>query len=264
MLRGALNHQNSDVHCIRKPLARSHDMETSREHHFHQIGQLSVCADAQNAHVAHGAGDCGCNHVEHQDDVDESEDEELGHDQHKKKIFLVSPIVPLKDQLEKDKDDESLRRWKEQLLGGIPPDPIGVENVEPKVQVIQFTILCDGRPEIVIPLPLSTNHKTLLFTLKEGCTYKIKFTFLVQHNIVCGLTYIHTVWKNGFRVEKTKTMLGTFGPQVDPYTHILDEENAPSGIFARGNYTTRIQFVDDDGRSHLDIQHTFSIAKDWQ
>jgi len=27
------------------------------------------------------------------------------------------PQVPLKEQLEKDKEDESLRRWKEQLLG---------------------------------------------------------------------------------------------------------------------------------------------------
>ncbi|MCO5552697.1 hypothetical protein L7F22_006214 [Adiantum nelumboides] len=246
-------------------------METdssSREHHFQQGSQRSSCVKALNGHVANNLNDNAvvCNHIEDRDAVvDESEEEEeLGKDQHNEKSFVVSPILPLKDQLEKDKDDESLRRWKEQLLGGVMAIPIEGENLEPKVQVLNFTMVCDGRPEIVVHLPLPSNHKTTLFTIKEGCIYNLKLSFLVQHNIVSGLTYIRTVWKNGFKVEKTQTMLGTFGPQADPYTHILDEEIAPSGIFARGNYTTRIQFVDDDRRSHLDFQHIFSIVKEWQ
>lgn len=181
-----------------------------------------------------------------------------------KKNFLISPNVSLKDQFERDKGDESLRRWKEQLLGSVHDllDPVE-ENIEPKVQVFNFTILADGRPEIVIPLPLSSNQKVHLFSLKEACSYRIKFTFAVRHNIVSGLTYVHTVWKNGLKVENTKTMLGTFAPQSEPHIHTTGEETTPSGIFARGSYTSRIRFEDDDGRRHLDIQHTFSISKEW-
>lgn len=193
----------------------------------------------------------------------ESEEEDFEHEESvENKSFVVSPIVPLKDQLEKDRDDESLRRWKEQLLGSVLLDPLE-ECIEPEVRVLNLSIQSLGRPDIVIALPLQTNLRGHLFTLKEGSTYKIKFTFTVHRNIVSGLTYIHTVWKNGFRVDNTKIMLGTFGPKSDPYTYVTDEETTPSGILARGSYTSRTRFVDDDGRSHLEIQHTFGICKDW-
>ena len=73
------------------------------------------------------------------------------------------------------------------------------EGVEPEVRVLGLSILSNGRPDIVIPLPLPPKSKSHLFTLKEGSAYNIKFTFSVRRNIVSGLTYIHTVWKNGFR-----------------------------------------------------------------
>ncbi|MCI17287.1 rho GDP-dissociation inhibitor 1-like, partial [Trifolium medium] len=37
----------------------------------------------------------------------------------------LGPQFTLKEQLEKDKDDESLRKWKEQLLGGIDMNSVG-------------------------------------------------------------------------------------------------------------------------------------------
>ena len=73
------------------------------------------------------------------------------------------------------------------------------EGVEPEVRVLGLSILSNGRPDIIIPLPLPPKSKSHLFTLKEGSAYNIKFTFTVRRNIVSGLTYIHTVWKNGFR-----------------------------------------------------------------
>ena len=92
-----------------------------------------------------------------------------------------------------------------------------------------------------------------------------------------------------FPVDNTKVMLGTFGPQSEPYTYVMEEEITPSGILARGSYTSRTrvrkhsilissllflfyntlirdcvsQLVDDDGRVHLEINHTFDIRKDW-
>ncbi|CAL1381939.1 unnamed protein product [Linum trigynum] len=37
----------------------------------------------------------------------------------------LGPQYSLKEQLEKDKDDESLRKWKEQLLGSVDFENIG-------------------------------------------------------------------------------------------------------------------------------------------
>ena len=34
-------------------------------------------------------------------------------------------------------------------------------------------------------------------------------------------------------------MLGTYSPQKEPYTHELEEETTPSGLFARGTYSAR-------------------------
>nr|GMD08928.1 rho GDP-dissociation inhibitor 1-like [Ipomoea batatas] len=51
--------------------------------------------------------------------TEEEEDEDTAN-----KIQL-GPQVTLKEQFEKDKDDESLRRWKEQLLGSVDINAVG-------------------------------------------------------------------------------------------------------------------------------------------
>lgn len=40
-------------------------------------------------------------------------------------------------------------------------------------------------------------------------------------------------------VDTTKEMLGTFSPQLEPYTFDAPEETTPSGYFARGSYTAK-------------------------
>jgi Rho GDP-dissociation inhibitor len=34
-------------------------------------------------------------------------------------------------------------------------------------------------------------------------------------------------------------MLGTFSPQLEPYTYLTPEDTTPSGMFARGSYSAR-------------------------
>ncbi|AQK93970.1 Rho GDP-dissociation inhibitor 1 [Zea mays] len=58
--------------------------------------------------------DCGT-------DVEDEEEDEEGN----KRVVVLGPQVPLKEQLELDKDDESLRRWKEQLLGQVDTEQLG-------------------------------------------------------------------------------------------------------------------------------------------
>lgn len=174
----------------------------------------------------------------------------------------LGPQCTLKEQLERDKDDESLRRWKEQLLGSVDFNNVG-ETLEPDVKILSLSILSPGRPDIVLPIPDSGNPKGLWFTLKEGSRYALRFNFQVSKNIVSGLKYSNSVWKTGVKVDSTKEMLGTFSPQPEPYTHEIHEETTPSGIFARGSYSARSKFVDDDNKCYLEINYTFDIRKEW-
>ncbi|KAG6519602.1 hypothetical protein ZIOFF_023098 [Zingiber officinale] len=167
----------------------------------------------------------------------------------------LGPRISLKSEIEKDKDDESLKRWKEQLLG---------KTLEPEVEILSLSIVCSGRPDIVLSVPVPPpNHKRPWFILKEGSHYKLKFTFMVRNNIVSGLKYTNTVRKAGIKVDKAKEMLGTFSPQLEVYTFETSEEIIPSGFFVRGSYSARMKFVDDDGKSHLVINYSFDIRREW-
>ncbi|KAJ0987007.1 hypothetical protein J5N97_005363 [Dioscorea zingiberensis] len=190
-----------------------------------------------------------------------TEEEEEDEEGKSVKGIDLGPQLSLKDQIEKDKDDESLRRWKEQLLGSVDLNSVG-ENLEPEVNIMSLSIQSPGRPDIVLPIPIVPNAKGLWFTLKEGCQYKLKFTFSVSNNIVSGLKYSNTVWKTGVKVDSTKEMLGTFSPQDEPYICEVPEDTTPSGIFARGSYSARTKFVDDDGKCYLELNYTFDIRKE--
>ncbi|KAL5182353.1 Rho GDP-dissociation inhibitor 1 [Glycine soja] len=196
----------------------------------------------------------------------EDEDEDV-----ERRIDL-GPQCTLKEQLEKDKDDESLRRWKEQLLGSVDMTSVGdhldlkqesSQSLEPEVKILSLAIKAAGREDIVLPIPESGNPSGLWFTLKEGSRYSLMFTFQVSHNIVSGLKYTNTVWKTGLKVDSTKEMIGTFSPQAEPYTHEMPEETTPSGLLARGQYSARSKFVDDDNKLYLEINYTFDIRKEW-
>lgn len=192
----------------------------------------------------------------HGDEEDEEDEEKAP------KVIDLGPRVSIKDQLEKDKDDESLRRWKEQLLGSVDLNSVG-ETLEPDVKIMSLSILSPGLPDIFLPLPVEPNAKGVWFTLKEGSPYRLKFTFSVSNNIVSGLRYTNTVWKTGLKVDRAKEMLGTFSPQQEPYTYVTPEDTTPSGMFARGSYSARTKFLDDDRKCYLEINYTFDIRREW-
>ncbi|XP_024977160.1 rho GDP-dissociation inhibitor 1-like isoform X1 [Cynara cardunculus var. scolymus] len=174
----------------------------------------------------------------------------------------LGPKISIKEHLEKDKDDESLRRWKEQLLGSVDVNAVA-EIEEPDVKIISLAIVTADRPDIVLEIPESGNPKGRWFTLKEGSRYNLRFSFKVSNNIVCGLKYTNTVWKTGIKVDSSKQMLGTFSPQAEPYIHVMTEETTPSGMFARGSYSANTKFLDDDNKCYLDLNYTFDIQKEW-
>ncbi|XP_010493686.1 PREDICTED: rho GDP-dissociation inhibitor 1-like [Camelina sativa] len=190
------------------------------------------------------------------DDDDEEEEED-------KKLDL-GPMIALKEQLEKDKDDESLRRWKEQLLGSVDLEEVG-ETPDPVVKILTLTLRSPEREDMVLTIPENgkPTSKGPWFTLKEGAKYSLVFTFRVTNNIVSGLRYSNTIWKTGIKVYSRKEMLGTFSPQAEPYNHVMFEETAPSGLLVRGSYSVKSKFVDDDNKCYLENNYNFDIRKNW-
>ncbi|XP_074369272.1 rho GDP-dissociation inhibitor 1-like isoform X2 [Apium graveolens] len=172
---------------------------------------------------------------------------------------LLGPKMSIRQHLEIDKDDDSLRRWKEQLLGSVE----ATEVQEPDVKILSLAIVTADRRDLVLDIPESGNSNGLWFTLKEGSKYRLRFSIKVSNDIVCGLKYTNTVWKTGVKVDSSKEMMGTFSPQAEPYTHVMPEETTPSGYFARGSYTAKTKFVDDDKNCYLELNYTFDIRKEW-
>ncbi|CAL9094306.1 unnamed protein product, partial [Musa textilis] len=177
------------------------------------------------------------------DDEDDG-DNEVGRDEGEEPGadgFVPSPLILLRDQVEKDKEDESLRRWKAKLLGSV--DGELNSKVEPEVTFHSIGVVSEGFANLITSLPVAKNQSQILFTLKEGSKYRLRMTFTVRHNIVSGLTYSNVVWKRGIKVDQIKGMLGTFAPQQDPYEHLLEEETTPSGVLARGIYSAKLKVL---------------------
>uniref|UniRef100_A0A8B9WHX8 Rho GDP-dissociation inhibitor 1 n=2 Tax=Bos TaxID=9903 RepID=A0A8B9WHX8_BOSMU len=115
---------------------------------------------------------------------------------------------------ELDKDDESLRKYKEALLGrvAVSADP----NV-PNVVVTRLTLVCSTAPG---PLELDLtgdleSFKKQSFVLKEGVEYRIKISFRVNREIVSGMKYIQHTYRKGVKIDKTDYMTTT-GPTTCP------------------------------------------------
>jgi len=185
--------------------------------------------------------------------------------------YKVGKKVALNELLSQDSGDESLRKYKESLLGNLDP-AISPKDDPRRVVIKELKIIFEDRPGGDITYTLETKEdlekmKKTPFVLKEGCHYKTKVSFKIQHDIVSGLKYVNLVYRKGIRVAKEQTMIGSFGPQVAPHEVVFPRhgwEEAPSGMLSRGSYTAKSQFVDDDDQTHLEYEYAFDIKSDWK
>ncbi|OAQ68824.1 RHO protein GDP dissociation inhibitor containing protein [Pochonia chlamydosporia 170] len=169
---------------------------------------------------------------------------------------------------ELDEGDESLQRYKASLGLGSGKD-ISDPN-DPRVCIIiALTMHTPGRDPVTIDLSTPGSEKILKdkpFKIKEGSKFSMTATFKVQHEILSGLHYVQIVKRKGIKVSKDSEMIGSYAPNTDKqptYTKTFQEEEAPSGMLARGHYSTVSSFVDDDKKKHLEFEWSFDIAKDW-
>ena len=56
-------------------------------------------------------------------------------------------------------------------------------------------------------------------------------------------------------------MVGSYGPKNDLQSYTTKREEAPSGMIARGTYTVKSLFTDDDKNEHLKWEWTLKIEK---
>ncbi|KAG8433372.1 hypothetical protein GDO86_017595 [Hymenochirus boettgeri] len=168
------------------------------------------------------------------------------------------------DQIQElDKDDESLVKYKQTLLGSLPAK---VDPNAPNVQVTRLTLMCDEAPgPITMDLTGNiSNLKDKCFVLKEGVCYRVKICFKVNKEIVSGLKYVHHTYKTGIRVDKEIHMVGSYGPRETEYEFMTPVEEAPKGMLARGTYTIKSYFTDDDKSDHLSWEWKLTIKKEWK
>ncbi|CAH8557157.1 unnamed protein product [Schistosoma turkestanicum] len=128
-----------------------------------------------------------------------------------------------------DKEDESLQRYKQALLGPAlgnfeVPFPDNPSNV-----VFQkFYILIDGQADIIFDLrgDLST-LKLKPVQIVEGCSYRVQIEFFVQRDIVSGLRFKQWTHKGPIPADKLSVMLGSYGPQSKAHIWTSEPEQAP-------------------------------------
>lgn len=181
---------------------------------------------------------------------------------------LTQPKQSLTDYQNMDSNDESLQRYKQSLgLGG--GNDLSDPN-DPRVCVIlALTMESPGRDPVRIDLSQAGSElglKDKPFKIKEGAKFTMVATFKVQHEILSGLHYVQVVKRKGIRVSKDSEMIGSYAPNTDKqrvYEKRFTEEDAPTGMLARGHYNAISTFVDDDKKKHLEFEWSFDISKDW-
>ncbi|XP_038618846.1 rho GDP-dissociation inhibitor 3 isoform X1 [Tachyglossus aculeatus] len=186
---------------------------------------------------------------------EEGDEVELGYQAPEKKS--------LQEIQQLDKDDESLAKYKQALLG---PVPEVIDPSLPGVQVIRLTLVCEEAPG-PITMDLAGDLEALknqAFVLKEGVDYRVKISFKVNKEIVCGLKYLHHTYRKGLRVDKAVYMVGSYGPRAEEYEYQTPLEEAPRGVLVRGHYRIKSFFTDDDKTDHLSWEWLLHIKKDWK
>lgn len=185
--------------------------------------------------------------------------------------YTVGEKKTIDEYTKLDAEDESLAKWKASLGLSADSSPYPVQAGDKRtVVIVEMALLFPEDPSmqsIVIPLEDATGNsisKDIKFTIKERSVYELQIKFRVQHEIITGLKYLHSVKKAGIRVDKLEEPLGSYAPNTKEkpyYEKSLGAVEAPSGLLARGSYSAVTKFVDDDKTVHLTFPWSFQITK---
>ncbi|ETW04985.1 hypothetical protein, variant 3 [Aphanomyces invadans] len=169
--------------------------------------------------------------------------------------------------LQKDNDDKSLQRYKENLLGAAIQGDLGDAQDLRRVVILQFKVIVEGNQQD-FTYHLDTEEGLLHirntpFELEEGAKYKFAINFRVNREIVSGLRFHSKVRKHVFSTRE-EVVLGSFAPRSTTYEFLFPRHEwseAPSGLLYRGTYHAECKFVDSDNVEHLCFPYSFAIKK---
>lgn len=134
--------------------------------------------------------------------------------------YVPPPPKTIGELVAADQEDESLRKYKETLLGSAISENIVIGNLshiplqwhvsnkfcypEPnnpkRVLVKKLVLVSEGQPERALDLSGDLSQlKQTVFTIKEGVQYRIRIEFYVQHEIVTGLKYLQKTYRKGIQ-----------------------------------------------------------------
>ena len=120
-------------------------------------------------------------------DPDEQPDETAG--------YKVAEKKGIAEIMETDKDDKSLQKYKEQLMGSAK-DTIIDANDKRQVFFDALVIEPEGRKPIELN-PATCDANSVAFTLKEKAKYRVVIKFRVQREIVLGLKRFVVIKRKG-------------------------------------------------------------------
>ena len=58
--------------------------------------------------------------------------------------------------------------------------------------------------------------------------------------------------------------MGSYGPKSEIQVCQTPWDEAPEGMLARGNYTVKSKFVDDDKKEYASFEWAIEVKKDWK
>eukprot|EP01035_Chromulina_nebulosa_P024535 gene24535-31952_t len=142
--------------------------------------------------------------------------------------YILKGSKNVAELLKLDAEDESLRKYKEALLGGAAHGDLG--NVDdPRTLVVEeFRIvfapedLVNGvpQPDIVHFLGSQSGLDKLSsegITMIEGSKFKFIISFRVQHEIIAGIKFINCVNTRLLGTDKEELMIGSYPPSSVPH-----------------------------------------------
>lgn len=166
-------------------------------------------------------------------------------------------------------DDDAMAKYKATLLGQAANAAAVAADPETRQVVIhEIRIESPGRPDFVIPLESAeavAAAEAKKIVVKEGTAFSFRIVFSVHKDIVNGLKLTYTVKRMGMKVDSTTTVIGSYAPNAaERYNFGLPEDEWPSGMMARGSYSVKFTFADEDGNTHLIFRGGVDIKKEWE
>ncbi|NXM57018.1 GDIR1 inhibitor, partial [Illadopsis cleaveri] len=172
----------------------------------------------------------------------------------------------LQEIQELDPGDESLRKYKQALLGAIPA---AVGSLLPLMGPCLGTSASTLSPwgpctpggagswkmsgsRMSVSMPWGSPQASPAFCPQ------------VNREIVCGLRCLPLPSRRGRPVDRDVFMVGSYAPRAEEYEVVTPAEEAPRGWLARGSYRVRSLVTDDDKTEHLSWEWGLCIKKAWE